>query len=89
MRKSFGTWVGYGSDSKRAWKIILGEDDNEVSCKYFLYEGDYLLSELDSQLRAISTSTWGVNGLVSRATNSYDRSVAERVTDNGSALTTR
>ena len=62
---------GYRSDGKRAWKATLDNDGLEVSRKYFVYDGDDLLCELDENGRVISTSTWGGNGLLSRAVTAY------------------
>ena len=62
---------GYRSDGKRAWKATLDNDGNETSRKYFLYDGDNLLCELDEVGRVTSTSTWGGNGLLSRAVTAY------------------
>jgi len=64
--------AGYRSDGKRAWKVTLDQEGQEVSRKYFLYDGDLLLCEIDGQGRVTSTRTWGANGLVSKASTAYD-----------------
>jgi len=64
--------AGYRSDGKRAWKVALDQEGQEVARKYFLYDGGLLLCEIDGQGRVTSTRTWGANGLVSKASTAYD-----------------
>ena len=61
----------YTYDGKRAWKVTLNDQGAVVSRRYFLYDDDLLLCELDALGAVASTSTWGGHGLLSRAVAGY------------------
>lgn len=52
--------AGYRSDGLRAWK------QTAAGRTYFLYDGEFLLAELDATGSVTTVNTWGAAGLVSR-----------------------
>ncbi|MEO7718302.1 MAG: polymorphic toxin-type HINT domain-containing protein, partial [Capsulimonas sp.] len=90
---SYGSSItaGYGADGQRAWKQVVGSANKT----FYLYDGSAPVCEMDSSGAPHSTSTYGLVGLVSRATDAGDiyynfdaqGNTAQRVDGNGNVLT--
>ncbi len=76
--------AGYNGDGLRAWKESGGVR------RYFLYDGELLICELDASGNVLTTNTWGASGLIARNQVWYQfdlqGSVAHRLDASGKVL---
>ena len=81
--------AGYRADGLRAWKETYDRNHNPHR-RYFLYDGEQLLCELDITGNVLTATTWGATGLLARGKTWYlfdqQGNVAHRLDDSGKVL---